>query len=227
MAQSCCKKVVRAALVFPFTAGRPSKSDINSTFKQENKVNDGSISCIIILSIILVVTFVFLFGIASFEHPSVESFGGSFVGPKRVYLSICFLIATVTCIVFIVANRLTDNIADLHTNDRFFHKIKLSCLWIFTGFTVFYSTVKIIKALTCYPQETDEQQTENAECKTVPSSDNDAVLILYKVVQILFYIIQSTFVHRFINYQFCASLKIYYSFLLIFLANISQWTQFC
>lgn len=190
------------------------------------KVNDGSISCIIILSSILVVPFVVLFGIASFEHPSVESFGGSFVGPKTVYLSICFLIAAVTCIVFIVANRLTDNIADLHTKDRFFHKIKLSFLWIFTGFTVFYSTVKIIKTLTCYPQETDGQQTENAECKTVPSSDNDAVLISYKVVQILFYIVQSTFVHRFINYQFCASWKIYYSLLLIFLANISQWTHF-
>ncbi|CAC5381044.1 unnamed protein product [Mytilus coruscus] len=39
MAQSCCKKVVRAALVFPFTAGRPSKakSDSNSQFEQENK----------------------------------------------------------------------------------------------------------------------------------------------------------------------------------------------
>ncbi|CAC5406612.1 unnamed protein product [Mytilus coruscus] len=226
MGLNCCKEVVDAVFVIPFTAGRLFKSESgNKQSEREEKVHDGSISGIIILTSILVVTFVVLFGIASFEHPTDKTFAGFSVGSKQVYLTICFLIAAATCIVFMIVHRLRNSIANALTQDRFFLRIKLSFLWIFTSITVFYSAVKIIKAITCYSNVTTSHQIR---CKnsTAASPENDSVIVMYKIVQILFCIVQSTFVHRFINYNFCVSWKIYYSLLLIFLANISQWTQF-
>lgn len=194
MGLNCCKEVVDAVFIIPFTAGRlPQSESENRQSEQNKKVHDGSISGIIILTSILVVTFVVLFGIASFEHPTDKTFTGSSVGSKQVYLSICFLIAAVTCIVFMIVHRLRNSIANPHTQDRFFLRIKLSFLWIFTGITVFYSAVKIINAISCYPKVTTSHEI-GCKNSTVSSPEYESVIVMYKIVQILFCIVQSTFV---------------------------------
>ncbi|CAG2202363.1 unnamed protein product [Mytilus edulis] len=224
MGLNCCKEVVDAVFVIPFTAGRLSQLESgNRKSERKEKVHDGSISGIIILTSVLVVTLVVLFGIASFEYPTDKTFAVSSIGSKQVYLSICFLVAAVTCIVFMIVHRLRNSVANALTQDRFFLRIKLSFLWIFTGITVFYSAVKMMKAITCNPNVTTSHQS-GCNNSTVVSPEDESVTVMYKIVQILFYIVQSTFVHRFMNYNFCVSWKIYYSLLLIFLANISLWT---
>lgn len=122
MGLNCCKEVVDAVFVIPFTAGRLSQlKSGNRKSERKEKVHDGSISGIIILTSILVVTLVVLFGIASFEHPTDKTFAGSSIGSKQIYLSICFLVAAVTCIIFMIVHRPRNSVASmlLHKIDFF------------------------------------------------------------------------------------------------------------
>ena len=218
----CCHKVLNAAFVLPLTAGHASDRHHNT---DNIRPHDGSSSGLIMLSGLLVVIFVCLFGSASLDDPLSMNENYAVFSIKHIYLCVVTLTAVITCVVLLVVNRSTALVQQKEHADNTV-TIKLTFLWIFTIGSIFFSLTKIINTLRCERKEFKDFQNAGCINGTVKyNTAHEIADISYQFSQIIFYVVQAVFIQMFAHFCFKNSWKIYYSLLLIVLANVSQWTH--
>lgn len=205
------KKLFHSAIVLPFTAGHPYKN------REGLKPHDGSISGFILLSSCILVTFLGIFGGSTIECGLRTLFA------KEITLCIGVLIATIACIGLWIANESESSIITFRNHQDITVNLKLAFLWIFTIGSILYSVLDIMKIVRC--KKPLHLFGNNKNCSSNFTSAHEVIDITYQSFQIVFYLIQSAFIHKYAAYQFYNSWKNYYSLLLIVFGNVSQWAH--
>lgn len=100
-------------------------------------------------------------------------------------------------------------------------------MWIFTIGSIFFSLAKITSAVQRKKQIFEEFKRIGCIDKNITYDPSyEKAYVSLQSIQIIFCLVQSCFVQTFISLRFKSSWKIYYSLLLIVLANISQWAHY-
>ncbi|XP_063414489.1 uncharacterized protein LOC134696565 [Mytilus trossulus] len=209
---------LNAVIVLPFTAGDASENQHVSTYLRPH---DGSVSGIIILSSVLVIAFLAMFGIRLVDA-NVNKTKPYFT--MHSYLYVTIILSIVVFIAHFIIHRV--NRADRSRKADAIAKLKLGFLWIFTSGSILYAFVKIIR-IPC--KENIVNQYRSVGCIDKNSTYYNGYVeanISFHCTQILFYFLQSLFIHFFIRGCFKNSWIVYYSLVLIVLANISQWAHY-
>ncbi|CAC5423035.1 Uncharacterized oxidoreductase SA2266,Uncharacterized oxidoreductase MXAN_5909,Uncharacterized oxidoreductase SSP1627 [Staphylococcus saprophyticus subsp. saprophyticus ATCC 15305 _ NCTC 7292],Uncharacterized oxidoreductase Lmo0432,Uncharacterized oxidoreductase SAR2567,Uncharacterized oxidoreductase SACOL2488,Uncharacterized oxidoreductase Lin0452,Uncharacterized oxidoreductase SAS2370,Uncharacterized oxidoreductase SSP0419 [Staphylococcus saprophyticus subsp. saprophyticus ATCC 15305 _ NCTC 7292] [Mytilu len=211
-------KVVNAAFVLPFTAGDASENQHTSTYIRPH---DGSISGIIILSSVLVIAFLAMFGIRLVD---------SEVNKTKPYFTMhsCLYVTIILSIIVFIAHFIIHRVNREERSRKAdaIAKLKLGFLWIFTSGSILYALAKIIR-IPCKEKIVNEYRSVGCIDKNITYYNGyEGANISFHCTQILFYILQSSFIHFFIRCCFRNSWRIYYSLVLIVLANISQWAHY-
>lgn len=206
------RTVFHSTVVLPFTAGHPYKKGTGL------RPYDGSISGYILLISCILVTFLGIFLSATIECGLRE------LMTKEVFLCIAVFIATVACIgIWVVSERKPSNIT-LRSHQDVTVTLKIAFLWIFTIGSIIYSALEIMKSIQC---DNINQPFVNTfkNCSYSVNFPHKAINISFQSIQIVFYLIQSAFIHKFAAFQLYNSWKNYYSLLIIMFGNVSQWAH--
>ncbi|VDI37845.1 Hypothetical predicted protein [Mytilus galloprovincialis] len=218
-------KFLNAAIVLPFTAGDASENQINNF---NIRPHDGSISGMILISSVLVIVFLAMFGIRLVDSKVNKTIPYLTL---RSYLCVTIFLAIVVFIAhFIIyrVNRVKHRNLALTCLSKLdaVAQLKLVFLWIFTFGGILYASVKVIRVPCKANTLKDYRNIGCIDNNFTYYKDYEEASITFHCLQISFYFIQSCFIHFFIRFSFRSSWKIYYSFLFIVLANISQWAHY-
>lgn len=203
----------------PFTAGEPNENN----YRNNNiRPHDGRISGFILVSSVFVIVLLSMLGVEFVDHKSDKN---SKYIPIYSYLCIVIFLAIIVCVgtLFIYRRRQTQITERVKPTTN----VKYIFLWIFTIGSIFFSLAKITSAVQCKKHIFEEFQRIGCIDKNItydPSYEKSYVSL--QSIQIIFCLVQSFFVQTFISLRFKSSWKMYYSLLLIVLANISQWAHY-
>ncbi|CAC5423034.1 unnamed protein product [Mytilus coruscus] len=211
-------KFLNAVIVLPFTAGDASENQHTSAYIRPH---DGSISGIIILSSVLVIAFLARFGIRLVDS-EVNKTKPYFT--MHSYLYVTIILSIVVFIAHFIIHRI--NREERPRKADAIVKLKLGFLWIFTSGSILYALAKIIR-IPCKQKIVNQYRSVGCIDKNITYYNGyEEANISFLCTQILFYILQTSFIHFFIRCCFKNSWRIYYSLVLIVLANISQWAHY-
>ncbi|XP_052077167.1 uncharacterized protein LOC127715169 [Mytilus californianus] len=218
-------KFLNAAIVLPFTAGDASENQINSDYIRPH---DGSISGVILISSVLVIVFLAMFRIRLVDSKVNKTIPYLTL---RSYLCVTIVLAIVVFISHFIIYRvkrvkLITLPLTCFLKVGAITKLKLGFLWIFTFGGFVYALIKVIR-VPCKANTLKDYKSVGCIDKNFTYyKDYEEANITFHCLQISFYFIQSCFIHFFIRSCFRSSWKIYYSFVFIVLANISQWAHY-
>ncbi|CAG2201334.1 unnamed protein product [Mytilus edulis] len=215
-------KFFNAAVVLPLTAGEASQ---NHHSTDNVRSHDGSISGLILLSSVLVITVLSMFGVQLVDSEKTEMMTYFTI---YSYLCVVIFLAIVVCIAHLINYRLRDaEILTTAGNRNTNFKVKFLFLWIFAIGSSLFTLAKIISTVHCKEKTFEERKKEGCLDKnSTYDTSYEVVKVSFHCIEIIFYIIQSWFLQFCIRCSFKCSWKIYYSLLLIVLANISQWAHY-
>ncbi|CAG2225419.1 unnamed protein product [Mytilus edulis] len=215
-------KFFNAAVVLPLTAGEASQ---NHHSTDNVRSHDGSISGLILLSSVLVITVLSMFGVQLVDSEKTEMMTYFTI---YSYLCVVIFLAIVVCIAHLINYRLRDaEILTTAGNRNTNFKVKFLFLWIFAIGSSLFTLAKIISTVRCEEKTFEERKKEGCLDKnSTYDTSYEVVKVSFHCIEIIFYIIQSWFLQFCIRCSFKCSWKIYYSLLLIVLANISQWAHY-
>lgn len=145
------------------------------------------------------------------------------------YLCVVIFLAIVVCVVHLIIEYRSRQASVLSTsfNEKYNSKVKFVFLWIFTFGSILFSLAKIICTICCHEDLFKERKTRGCiDTNVTYDRSHDVATVRFHCFQIIFYIVQSWFLQVCIRSFFKCSWKIYYSLLLIVLANISQWAHY-
>ncbi|CAC5397986.1 unnamed protein product [Mytilus coruscus] len=215
-------KFFNAAVVLPLTAGEASE---NHHSTDNLRSHDGSISGLILLSSVLVITVLSMFGVQLVDSEKNETMTYLSI---YSYLCVVIFLAIVVCIAHLINYRLRH--ADILTtagNVNANFKVKFLFLWIFAIGSILFTVAKIISTVRCKEKTFDERKKEGCEDKnSTYDTSYEIAKVSFHCTEIIFYVIQSWFLQFCIRCCFKCSWRNYYSLLLIVLANISQWAHY-
>lgn len=215
-------KFFNAAIVLPLTAGEASE---NHHSTDNVRTHDGSISGLILLSSVLVITVLSMFGVQLVDSEKTEMMTYFTI---YSYLCVVIFLAIVVCIAHLINYRLRHaEILTTAGNRNTNFKVKFLFLWIFAIGSILFTLAKIISTVRCEEKTFEERKKEGCLDKnSTYDTSYEVAKVSFHCIEIIFYIIQSWFLQFCIRCSFKCSWKIYYSLLLIVLANISQWAHY-
>ncbi|CAC5402458.1 unnamed protein product [Mytilus coruscus] len=187
------KGVIRAAFVLPFSAGNVD---------EENGSHDGSLSGLLLMTTsIAILSEILMIGFSTNETISTKFSVGlavlSFLSALAIVLCVC--------ISLYVSSRGNSVFHVLPWNKC--NTIRLRFLWIFCFSCIISRTLDMTFYIDCLTNSMTLKFTVDT--------------IVYDLVCIVFYVVQTAFITYFSHSRFTSHLGIYYGLLIIFLTNIS------
>lgn len=190
-----CKKLFRAILILPFSAGNPKTKNRGDLVD-----HDGSISGVVFLvSVVVILCNILLVGSFGTDEDS------TFLFVMTMEITAAFSI--VICIILLLHAFIRPGIMTLNDHWDRSSKLMLKFLWLFTLADLAYSAVYIAQHVDCYMNNYPIDRVQNR--------------ILCDVLLFTYRLVQTGFITHFGQKRFVRKLRFYYCLLVLFLMNIT------